>query len=77
MLGLGVLPQFGVRGDLWDGDMGCQGAAFHTLLPLVGLCPLPEGCLWSNTTLEKELPLGDVPVAITVGSEFFTDVIFG
>lgn len=76
-LGLGVLPQFGLWGEPWDGDVGCQGAALHTLLPLVGFCPLPQGCLWSTTTLEKEIPLGDVPVAIAVVSEFFIDVIFG
>lgn len=68
-----------VRGqeELWDGDVGCRGAAFHILLPLVGFCPLPQGCLWSNTTLEKEFPLGDVSVAITVVSEFLLDVVFG
>lgn len=72
----GPAPVWGVgRAVGWD--MGSQGAAFHTLLPLVGFCPLPQGCLWSNTTLEKEFPLGDVPVAITVVSEFFMDVIFG
>lgn len=63
------------QGELWDGDMDCQGAAFHILLALIGFCPLPQGCLWSNTTLEEEFPLGDVPVAITVVSEFFIDVI--
>lgn len=65
------------QGELRDGDMGWQGAAFHSLLPLVGFCPLPQGCLWSTIALEKEFPLGDVPVAITVVSEFFIDVIFG
>lgn len=76
----GSCPSLGCgegQGELGDGDMHCQGAAFHSLLALVGFCILAQGCLWSSTTWEKEFPLGHVPVAITAVSEFFIDVIFG